>query len=299
MNEPTHFTYQPFNREDDLQQGDILLPTEDIRRMLEDVHPHFLDSKYNAFLVLTQTCDLVRRNGAKPKTRYINLAVVRPLQDILCSLLDKVCTKVKISGNFAEGLYTLESRDNAEMLLKRILDQNEQSMGLFYLHPDANVKIAVESVALLQVSIAVRTEEHYEKLINAREGRLSVEFQSKLGWLVGNLFSRVATQDWPNKKRNELIDEFLGFNETSNMTPRWVSKESIKLANQANLNIIDLKVDEVIATLEKHKPPLKIDVAVEHVISTIKDLIDDIPDDTLDKIKGRLKSNIYFDALFK
>ena len=267
--------------------------------MLEDVHPHFLDSKYNAFLVLTQTCDLVRREGDKPKTRYINLAVVRPLQDILCSLLDKVCAKVKISGAFAEGLYTLESRDKAEMLLKRVLDQNEQSMGLFYLHPDTNVKIAVESVALLQVSIAVRTEEHYEKLINAREGRLSVEFQSKLGWLVGNLFSRVATRDWPSKKRTELINDFLGIEGTSNKTPRWVSKESIKLANKAKVNIKDLKADEVFAALEAHKPPLKIDVAVEHIISIVKDMITDLPDDTLEKIKGRLKSNIYFDALFK
>ena len=299
MNKPTHFTYRPFDKTDDLQQGDILLPTEEIRSILEDVHPHFLDSKYNAFLILTQTCDLVRRDGSKPKTRYINLAVVRPLEDILFGLLDKVCAKAKISGKFVEGLYTEESKEKAEGLLKRILDQNEQAMGLFYLHHDTNIKIAVPSVALLQFSIAIRTEEHYKKLILARECRLSVEFQSKLGWLIGNLFSRVATQDWPTIERKTLIKDFLGLEEASIVTPRWIYKENIKSANKAKVDIEDLKAEEVFITLEKHKPPPKIDIAIERTVATVKELITDIPKDTLEKIKGRLKTDIHFESLFK
>jgi hypothetical protein len=107
MNEPVHFTYQSFKEDDDLQQGDILLPKEEICSILKDVHPHFLDSKYNGFLVLSQTCDLVRRDSAGCKTRYINLAAIRPLEDILFNLLDKLCRKV--NSDLLLKVYTKKS----------------------------------------------------------------------------------------------------------------------------------------------------------------------------------------------
>ncbi|MEJ2704777.1 MAG: hypothetical protein P8Z79_20265, partial [Sedimentisphaerales bacterium] len=119
--------------------------------------------------------------GAECKSRYINLAVIRPLEDMLWNFLDKICERVKICNNEIEGSYVLESKQKAHQLLQRIINQNEQALGVFYLHPDGVVGIAEHSVALLQVSIALRAQEHYDTLVNARRGRLADPFRNKLG----------------------------------------------------------------------------------------------------------------------
>lgn len=70
-----HFTY----REPDsakLKQGDILKKTPALLDIIEKVHPHYANDDYLFFQVLTQTCDLVRRNGVC-KSHYITLAAVR------------------------------------------------------------------------------------------------------------------------------------------------------------------------------------------------------------------------------
>src|SRR6266567_6106288 len=75
---PTHWTYK--SPEGDLCQGDVLKKTDVIRAVLEQVHPHYLKDDYTHFVVLTQTCDLVRREGGRCGSRYITLAAVRPLE---------------------------------------------------------------------------------------------------------------------------------------------------------------------------------------------------------------------------
>lgn len=99
-------------------------------------------------------------------------------------------------------------------LLDRIINQNESANGLFYLHPETQVGIAEECVAMLRVSVALRANEHYQTLLAARRGGLKIEFESKLGWLCGNLYSRVAVTDWKEDESRQnvatqLIDELL------------------------------------------------------------------------------------------
>src|SRR5207247_8080250 len=86
-----------------------------------------------------------------------------------------------------------------QQFLERVINQNEQAHGLFYLHPDADVGIAVPAAAMLRVSISLRSREHYNVLKAARCGRLRAEFRNKLGWLTGNLYSRVDTPDWADE----------------------------------------------------------------------------------------------------
>ena len=187
---PVHFTYAPIDEsEPAICQGDILRPTRALGSLFTEVHPHFDNSKYTAFLVLTQTCDLVRRDRKPCRSRYINLAVVRPLKDVLLALLDRECERAKVGEKLLDGVYASESQFRGVQLLQRIVNQNAQAEGLFYLHGDAAVEILFPSVALLQVSVAVRAWEHYDTLV-AAPGRLKPEFRSKLGWLIGNLFSR-------------------------------------------------------------------------------------------------------------
>jgi hypothetical protein len=55
--------------------------------VLQLVHNHFADPKYLAFIVLTQTCDLVVRKKAC-KAKHISLAVIRPLSALVPSFLE-------------------------------------------------------------------------------------------------------------------------------------------------------------------------------------------------------------------
>ena len=274
--EPIHFTYESFDKESDLYQGDILEPTEELRSIFREVHKHFLDEKYRAFLVLTQTCDLVRRNGEGCRSRYVNLAVVRPLEDVLLTFLDKICEKAQIKEIPISGIYLTETKNKAKQLLERIFNQNEQALGLFYLHPDTAVKIAEDSLALLQVSIALRSQEHYDAMVRARCGRLKAEFRDKLGWLIGNLFSRVATQDLPREKINDLTDRFLKPVDASFSAPRWISKQNVAEANKAGVEVEGLDPDKIVAVLKRHEPQPPKKIAIECAVKIVTEVIENM-----------------------
>jgi hypothetical protein len=279
MNETEYQIYEPFNKGDDLFQGDIILREDPICKIFGKIHPHFMKDKYTAFMVLTQSCDLVRRkqkNGVSEcRSRYINLAVIRPLDEVLPVLLDKECGKVIINGTVAEHIYEVESKRKAKQLLQRIFNQNEQALGIFYLPPKTSVKIAVPSVALLQVSVALRAVEHYETIRESRWGRLAPAFQSKLGWLVGTLFSRVATPDMPKAELNELTKQFLGSEKDhrdSEIGVRWVPQKVIKTADSKNAEIEALKGDEIVSEVMKYKPDHPLDVAIKRIFAIMEKL---------------------------
>ncbi len=290
---PTWFTYKPFDRGDDLSQGDILQPTKSVRKIFEDVHPHFLDAKYTAFLVLTQTCDLVRRKKRKCAARYINLAVVRPLQEILLNLLDRECTKIEITGKTVEGGYIKESKSKANDLLERILNQNEQRMGIFYLHQDAAVKIREPSVALLQVSIAVKAQEHYDALVDALCGRLMDEFRDRLGWLVGNLYSRVATKDVPGEVKDDLIKRFLP-RDYADDAPFWIPESNVHQAEKDKLNLEGLSQEKVATCLKECRPKPARETAIKQVLSTIEEILGPLSGNKAEDIAKRLRQDPQF-----
>lgn len=291
---PTHWTYEPVNPESDLCQGDILAPTEELRSVFRQVHPHFLAPKYTAFLVITQTCDLVIRKGHLD-AKYINIAVVRPLEAVLHDCLSVVCKPV------AEGVYLKETKGDAFRLLERVFNQNEQALGLFYLHADSEGGIDIPSVAMLRVSVTLRAD-HYQILRSARRGRLSSEFRSKLGWLIGNLYARIGTQDWSDseerkKELDKLIRQYINAGE--DYAPLWVPQAWVASATEKGIEIKELSKEGFVSTLEKYKPPAAKDQAVEHVQRIIREILTDIDDDLLKRIKNRLINDQLFSKSFK
>ncbi len=75
---------------DCLVQGDLLVRNAGLQSVLAQAHGYYATAPdYNYFLVLTQSCDLVRR-PTKPKARYITLAAVRPLSLVIERFLEKI-----------------------------------------------------------------------------------------------------------------------------------------------------------------------------------------------------------------
>lgn len=293
---PTHWTYESFEADEDLFQGDVLEPTEELRSIMREVHPHFLDPKYTAFLLTTQSCDLALRQG-QCAARYLNIAVVRPLEAVLFDLLSHACRPV------VEGVYLLENKSDAHRLMERIFNQNEQSLGLFYLHPDqAAAGIAEPSVSLLRVTVTLRIE-HYDVIRRARRGRLDSEFRSKLGWLVGNLYSRIGTQDWSDepdreKELKKLIKQFLDSAEAVD-GPKWVPASWVQAAQQKGVKVDKLPRESITGVLESHKPQPPKEQAIEHVVRVVRTVLTDIDEGAMARIENRLKNDQLFAKTFR
>jgi len=259
----SHFTYkEPVFTQ--LQQGDILKKTDDIKTLLKIVHSHYLKDDYLFFLVLTQSCDLERRASGACKAPYITLAAVRPLE----LLLEREMKQYQVQHNLAKGKIIDRSfYAKLASFTEKLLNNN--ATEYFYLHEDAGMGFGESCVAFLRLSIAIKTKEHYETCLKAKILELDDTFKAKLGWLVGNIYSRVGTQDWVpkvvpsnsafTKRIKKILDEhcfWIDVAEFESELQKKYSKEEInrldpeKLLQLANEISIPSKEDKLIAKLE-------------------------------------------------
>lgn len=186
---PTHYVYDEPKRTE-LNQGDILRRSDALVGLLEEYFPyHARHLDYIYFMVLTQTCDLVRRDGSQCTAPYISMAAVRPIKDVLLMEAAKhqpvKLQKTNIIGN--------KAREKLAMFLEGLMDNNKA--GLFYLHTDVDLGISEPCCAVLQLSVSFRAV-HYDTCLEAKIAQLKEPFQAKLGWLIGTMYSRVATTEW-------------------------------------------------------------------------------------------------------
>jgi hypothetical protein len=91
--------------------------------------------------------------------------------------------------------------------LQRLHNNNEP--GFFYLNSTDTI-LPNDCVAFLNLSIAIKSNLHYEKCLEAKILQLTDTFQAKLGWLVGQLYSRVGTEDWDTTDLQRKISIILG-----------------------------------------------------------------------------------------
>ena len=206
LNKDIHFTYKEHMEINSLCQGDILEKTADLTAILKEVHPYFLNDEYKYFMVLSQSCDLVRRNGKTCKTPYITLAAVREYSDFL----ERTLVSNKMAENY-NGIFLVEERAKARVtqLVERVYNNTEPDY--FFLYKEDALNFPKSMVVYLKVSIALKSELHYGICLNAKRLELSDEFKAKLGWLVGNMYSRVGTTDWESKMtdkaRRQMIED--------------------------------------------------------------------------------------------
>jgi len=140
--------------------------------------------------------------------------------------------------------------------------------------------------------------DHYPILKEARRGRLSSEFRSKLGWLVGNLYSRIGTQDWYEtqeraKELKVLIKQFLGDIQGSH-GPIWVPESWVTAASEKGIQVSKLERDSILPTLEANKPISAKDQVVEHTVRVLQDVLQPIDDELLKKFRNRLANDRLF-----
>lgn len=288
-----HFTYKSNPDMNSLCQGDILRITDDLREVLVTVHPYFQNEQYKYFMVLTQSCDLVRRDKRTCKTPYITLAAVRSFSEFFEKLL--------ISKKYAErasGYLLMDSKQqsSAYQLLERIYNNTETDY--FFLYKEDLLDFPESMIASLKVSIALKSELHYDVCLKAKHLELSDEFKAKLGWLVGNIYSRVGTTDWESiltssERKSKLMEELKSHCVIG-------SKEQIRiLKKELADNAEDLQTREAVTNFILSCP---IETPYDKMIKILEEVIrtssDDIPQREKETLIKTIKSKQSLKVLF-
>ncbi len=188
-----HFTYNKLDPTS-LHQGDVIRRTEAVEGILQNVHPHYFNKMdYRYFIILTQSCDLIRREKGRCPSRYITIAAVRPVELALEReaerfLYEDVERKLRIGPS--------SRKSKLIQFMERLLNNNEDRY--FFLQREPSCGFHEDHCAFLQLSISLKSELHYPALLAAKLLQLKESFQHKLGYLVGSAYSRVGTEDWPS-----------------------------------------------------------------------------------------------------
>lgn len=288
-----HFTYKSNPDMNSLCQGDILKITDELKEVLTTVHPYFKNEQYKYFMVLTQSCDLVRREKKICKTPYITLAAVRCFSEFFEKLL--------ISKKYAEsnnGYLLMDSKQQsgAYQLLERIYNNTEPDY--FFLYKEDLLDFPESMIASLKVSIALKSELHYDACLRAKHLELSDEFKAKLGWLVGNIYSRVGTTDWesiltPPQRKSMLTEELQSHCIIG-------SKEQIRILKKELANNAEsLQTQEAVANFILGCP---IETPYDKMIKILEDVVrtssNDIPQKEKETLIKTIKSRQALKVLF-
>lgn len=284
-----HFTYQP-SESKHLQQGDLIRRTAAVEELLKTVHPHYASSgNYQFFIVLTQSCDLVRRDGVQCKSRYVTIAAVRPLGLVLDREIEKIQhSKVERTLGFCNS----DKQSKIVQFMERLLNNN--APDYFYLHREPKVQLNEDHCAFLHLSVTVKSELHYTTLLEARFLSLTQSFQHKLGYLVGNLYSRVGTDDWcPNNCSDKEFRALVNKPITDHRLVIWLEKEVYKKVIKQlealpapTLEDFKTSVEHATKSSDRKSEVLKV---VSQVLTEMQ-----MPPDVVTKVKLRLENRADF-----
>ena len=213
-----HFTYEASLCQTELMQGDVLARTPEIESLLKSIHPHFFNNAKNSFfIVLTQSCGLVPSTDGTCKAPYITIAPVRALNFVIESQLEQLGSA---AVNAELPVLSAKSKTKASEFLQRLFNNNEQ--GYLFLE-STGTSLPTDCVAFLNLSIAIKANLHYKSCLDAKVLQLTDTFQAKLGWLVGQMYSRVGTLDWDKAKLNTKISGALNKDAAI-----WVDDDNLK-----------------------------------------------------------------------
>jgi len=273
-----HFTYKENKQNDILQQGDILKKTDDIKELLNSIHPKFADDDDNYFMVLTQSCDLMQRKG-KCKAKYINIASIKSLDTLIEKEISKYqLTELERKGRFCDISY----KQLLTNFLERLFNNNEPEY--FYLHEDVGNELDENLVAFLRICIPIEAELNYKICLDSKITELKDEFKAKLGWLIGNIYSRIGTEDWDNHKLEDKVTTTL----TNHI--EWINKDKLKALKKevTEDNINTISESEI---REKSKK-IKILSLKEKLNIELKRVMDDSFYDSYEELIKRLKGEL-------
>jgi hypothetical protein len=246
-----------------LRQGDLLKRNEDLQQALRQAHAYYAEAEdYTHFMVLTQSCDLVRR-GKKPKARYISIAAARPLS----VLVDRFIEKHKLEGIDLPIPVCSKNREKlVRESLERLLHNTES--GYFFLRNGSHPNITKDLCVFLPLSVALRAD-HYDACLSAKAAQLADVFQARVGWLTGNIYSRVGTPDLDEHEEDAKQYKQDFFDEVLFAHSLWVSSTQLESLKKAITRVQQGKEDAPISRDEARRLALEVPTEQELIAERV------------------------------
>ena len=282
----THFTYVENPDLDILCQGDILERSDELDEVFKLYHPHYKNKEYTHFQVLTQSCDLVRRNGNDCSSRYITLAAVRNYDTVIKRYLSEELSGNKILDVGGEYWCSESIKSRLSGFIESLFNNNDKKY--FFLNEWKEVGLLDDSCTFLHLSVALKASEHYDKCLRAKKIQLEGSFQAKLGWLVGNLYSRVGTEDFVPGRFAKKSDFQNHINDVILKHVYWVKPENYPMVRKEYVADTSLQIDELIEKVTVKKQENR-DVAQKQFSGKISKLLK-LEDSEKELLENFLKS---------
>lgn len=285
-----HFTCACLDRHQ-LLQGDIIKRTEDVDAILEEVLPHYSRAEYPFFIVLTQSCDLVRRDGKRCASRYVTVAAVRPVQRALEREIQRFQYR-PVEKRL--GFCNRTRKPKMVQLAERLLNNNQS--GYFFLQHEPGSGLEDDHCAFLKLSIALKSELHYGTLLEGKILQLSEPFQHKLRYLVGTMYSRIGTEDWVpghttqkdfQARATRMVEDLVEVEWIEKDLHRRVLRDLEKLRE-------DQQTDELLVdVIEKNR--MSREDRIQKGLDSIESILEGIwiEPSLMKRIRGRLDSSSY------
>jgi hypothetical protein len=144
----------------------------------------------------------------------------------------------------------------------------------------------------------IKAELHFQTCLDAKILQLNDTFQAKLGWLVGQMYSRVGTRDWEPKSLNAKVIH------TLNDAAIWIEDaharplvEAFKQLQQASGQDARMTAAEVVKTISKS--PTKKQLVMNAADRVIKAAVGEGQVPLAEKIRKRLDSDADFSTLLR
>lgn len=296
------FIFEPTEKVDrkSLLQGDLLRRTPALAEMIGQAHSYYATATdYSHFLVLTQSCDLVRRKG-QCKSRYITICAVRPLA---LAVEREFRRFVEPVSGFPLPIGSAQNMVLARNFLERIL--NNTVDGIFFVPKGACETVEQHMCAFLPLSIALRTD-HYDACLEAKVGQATEIFAAKIGSLTSGLFSRIATPDlserYGTKAAGQFRDAF--FDEQGVAAIAWLSPFQRRALGEAVKQQLTQKgegeLDDAEAEALLNSLPSPVEALASRVTEALvaKKILDDDPD-AIRKARNFLMNDGQFSRMAK
>ena len=284
----------------DLLQGDILRVTEDLAAVLNEFHPYYHQNPENKYLVvLTQECDLARRGSSPCKSPYILIGVVRYFSVLLERKIEGI-----VSHRSPTPYPILSEKENSglDQFLSRIFNNNETDYYFFPKSPSQG--FPENCCAFLRLAVPIKAE-HYDKCVDAKILEINDAHRAKLGYKIGEIYSRVGTEDLTSTELRTLKKEAI--NDELFTLPQFGYKIFESKLNEWYKNNPGSTIDETALNLILDEVPEKRDQVIKYLneniigFPTLKGFIPDDGDREAfaNKLVAKILTDGRFTALFK
>ena len=250
---------------EELAQGDVIRRTEEVNECIEGAHLLGEDtSDCTHLVVITQSCDLVKR---RLKAEHITLAAAKPFSVAMESYFRQNARSID-GSEFS--YYPTRMQNQALQLVERHLNNTEKDF--FFLPASYRHGISKDLAVYLRLTITLETN-HYETLADAKIAELADVFRAKLGWLVGDMYSRVATPDLDeqgakgSKMKKEFYDRYVRKDNIYWLTGLEAKRLGGAVKEERNRRARDLSREEVMHIVDK--APNHLQIVADNVVDRL------------------------------